>query len=172
MIKALITTVPFAEKNKLPLEMLKDANIEYLINPYNKKLSESELSAIVGDFDIIIAGTEIISDQVMSRAPKLKLISRVGVGLDGVDLAAARRRNIDVSYTPSAPAPAVAELTLGLLLTLLRSTHVANAKMHRGEWHRISGRRIANVTVGIIGVGRIGLRVLRRIRAFGTPKLL
>ena len=170
--KALITTVPFGDKNRLPLELLENAGIEYLINPHNKKLTESQLMELVPSFDVLIAGTEKISDKVMECAPKLKLISRVGIGLDGVDLIAAKRRGIKVTYTPDAPAPAVAELTLGIMLTLLRSVHIANQQMHEGKWQRIFGRRIAEVTVGIIGMGRIGTRVLRRTRAFGTPAIL
>ena len=172
MAKVLITTVPFADKNRLPLELLENAGMEYLINPYNVKLTEGQLAELVTDFDAIIAGTECISEKVMARASNLKLISRVGIGLDGVDLLAARRRGIKVSYTPDAPAPAVAELTLGMMLTLLRSAHVSSAQMHQGRWQRILGRRLAEVTVGILGVGRIGSRVLRRTKAFGTPKIL
>ncbi|MDI1270385.1 MAG: phosphoglycerate dehydrogenase [Polaromonas sp.] len=172
MAKALITTVPFGDKNRLPLELLENAGIDYLINPLNKKLTEDQLADMVADFDVIIAGTELITEKVMARAPKLKLISRVGVGLDGVDLMAAKKRGIRVAYTPDAPAPAVAELTLGMMLTLLRSVHVSNAQMHEGKWQRIFGRRLAEITVGIIGVGRIGTRVLRRTKAFGTPRIL
>ena len=172
MPKALITTVPFGARNRLPLEMLENAGIDYLINPHNTKLTEEQLGELVGNFDVIIAGTEKITDKVMARGSALRLISRVGVGLDGVDLAAARRRGITVCYTPEAPAPAVAELTLGLMLALLRSVHVANAQMHRGQWQRIFGRRLAETTIAIIGVGRIGARVLRRTRAFGTPRIL
>jgi D-3-phosphoglycerate dehydrogenase len=172
MASALITTVPFGDKNRLPLEMLENAGIQYVINPHNTKLNEAQLAELVGDFDVIIAGTEKISDQVMSRASRLKLISRVGVGLDGVDLQAAKQRGIRVSYTPEAPAPAVAELTLGLMLALLRSVHVSNMQMHQGKWQRIFGRRLAETTIGVIGVGRIGARVLRRTRGFGTPRIL
>lgn len=172
MPKVLITTVPFAARNAFPLEILESNGIDYVINPLNRKLVESELADLVIDFDAIIAGTEPITDFVMSKAPKLRHISRVGIGLDSVDLLAARERGIKVSYTPDAPAPAVAELTLGLMLSLLRSIHVANAQMHEGEWKRQFGRRIAEVTIGIIGAGRIGGRVLRRIRGFGTPRLL
>ena len=107
MLKALITTVPFAEKNNLPIELLKNANIEFLINPLNKKLTEDELSEMISDFDVIIAGTEPITKKVMDSASNLKMISRVGIGLDSVDLLAAERRGIIVTYTPDAPAPAV-----------------------------------------------------------------
>ena len=86
MPKALITTVPFGDKNRLPLELLENAGIEYLINPLNKKLTEDELADMVTDFDVIIAGTEKISRKVIERATNLKMISRVGIGLDSVDL--------------------------------------------------------------------------------------
>jgi len=172
MSKALITTVPFADKNRLPLEQLESAGIEYLINPLGRRLKEEELADMAVDFDVLIAGTEPITERVMAAAPRLKLISRVGIGLDSVDLLAAERRGIQVAYTPDAPAPAVAELTLALMLSLLRSVHVANLQLHKGQWHRHFGRRLAEITVGIIGTGRIGARVLRRIPAFGTPRVL
>jgi D-3-phosphoglycerate dehydrogenase / 2-oxoglutarate reductase len=171
-MKVLITTVPFGDKNRLPLELLENSGIEYLINPLNKKLTEDELANMATDFDVIIAGTEPITDHVMQCAKKLKMISRVGIGLDSVDLSAAQRRGIKVSYTPDAPAPAVAELTLGLMLVLLRSAQLSNSEMHNGKWRRHFGKRIANTTIGIIGLGRVGQRILNRITLFGTPRVL
>ena len=172
MKKALITTVPFGDKNSLPLDLLRDAGVEFVINPYNRKLTEDQLAGLVGDVDVLIAGTEPITERVMASAPRLSLISRVGIGLDNVDLLAAKRRGIRVSYTPDAPAPAVAELTLCMMLTLLRSVHVSNTQMHQGRWQRVFGRRLAEITLGIIGVGRVGSRVLRRTTSFGTPRML
>lgn len=171
-MKALISTVPFGAHNRLPLELLEGSGIEYVINPVNTKLTEDQLAELIPDFDILIAGTEPITRRVLSQASKLKLISRVGIGLDNVDLIASEECGITVSYTPDAPAPAVAELTIGLILSLLRNIHVANSQLHRGEWTRHLGRRIPEVTIGIIGVGRIGGRVLRRLSAFGTPRVL
>jgi D-3-phosphoglycerate dehydrogenase len=172
MPEALITTVPFAQRNRLPLELLEAAGISYRINPLGRRVTEQELIELIGDSDVLIAGTEPITAAVMRRGAKLKLISRVGIGLDSVDLLAAEERDIAVSYTPDAPAPAVAELAFGLMLSLLRSVHVANLEIHNGQWLRHTGRRLADVTVGIIGTGRIGGRVLRRIPAFGTPRVL
>jgi len=172
MNKVLITTVPFGDKDRLPLELLESANIDYVINPLDKKLTEDELAEMITDFDVIIAGTEPITAKVMDRATNLKMISRVGIGLDSVDLLAAKERGIKVSYTPDAPSPAVAELTIGLILSLLRSIHVSNSELHEGKWKRFFGRRISEVTIGIIGVGRIGSRVIRRTKPFGTPRLL
>jgi D-3-phosphoglycerate dehydrogenase / 2-oxoglutarate reductase len=170
--KVLITTVPFAKTNRLPLELLEAAGIEYCINPLDKKLTSDELREMIFEFDAVIAGTEEINSDVLKNAPKLKIISRVGVGLDGVDLNFAKSQDIIVTYTPDAPAPAVAELTIGNIISLLRGTHLSNIMMHQKKWERIFGRRIPEVTIGIIGAGRIGGRVLRRLAAFGTPRIL
>ncbi|CAM8361160.1 SerA Phosphoglycerate dehydrogenase and related dehydrogenases [Candidatus Methylopumilus universalis] len=172
MPKVLISTTPFGDKNRLPIEQLEAAGIEYFINPLGRKLNEEELIEMIGDVDVLIAGTEKITGKVLARANRLKLISRVGVGLDNLDLLAAKALGIEVSYTPDAPAPAVAELTICLILALLRSVHISNSQMHRGEWHRHFGRRISEVTIGIIGTGRIGGRVLRRLQGFGSPRIL
>ena len=99
MAKVLITTVPFGDKNRLPIELLEKAGIEYLINPLKKKLSEDQLGNMVTDFDAIIAGTEPITEKVLNRASNLKLISRVGIGLDSVDLIAAQKRDIKVAMS-------------------------------------------------------------------------
>jgi D-3-phosphoglycerate dehydrogenase len=170
--RVLITTVPFAVHNRLPLDLLEGIGVDYVINPIGRRLTEDELAGLAGNAEILIAGTEPITATVMDAAPHLKLISRVGIGLDNVDLLAARQRGITVSYTPEAPAPAVAELTIGLILSLLRHTHVSNLQMHRGQWERLMGRRIPEVTIGIIGTGRIGSRVLRRLAVFGSPRIL
>ena len=172
MPKALITTVPFGEKSKKALDLLSQNNIDYLINPLNKKLTENELAEMVTDFDVIIAGTEPITKKVMDSASNLKMISRVGIGLDSVNLLEAEQQGITVSYTPDAPAPAVAELTIGLMLTLLRSVHISNIEMHDGKWHRFFGRRLSEITVGIIGVGRIGNGVLKHLQGFAPTKIL
>ena len=172
MAKALITTVPFGDKCRQPLDALEAAGVEYVINPLGRKLKEEELAEMISDFDVLIAGTESITDRVLSFGSKLKLISRVGIGLDSVDLLSAKERGIIVSYTPDAPAPAVAELTIGLMLSLLRSVHVVNTQMHRGDWQRHFGRRLSEVTIGIIGVGRIGGGVIRHLSGFGTPRIM
>ena len=100
MTKVLITTVPFATKNSFPLELLQSKSIEYVINPLGRKLTENELAEFIPEYDVVIAGTEPITDYVLSKAKKLKLISRVGIGLDSVDLKSAKKRGILVaSYT-------------------------------------------------------------------------
>jgi D-3-phosphoglycerate dehydrogenase / 2-oxoglutarate reductase len=172
MPSVLITTVPFGDKNRTPLDLLENNNIDYLINPLNKKLTEDELADMVSDFDVIIAGTEPITKKVMNNASNLKMISRVGIGLDSVDLLEAEKHGIVVSYTPDAPAPAVSELTIGLMINLLRSIEVSNMEMHNAKWYRFFGRRLSEVTIGIIGVGRIGVGLLEHLKGFGSPRIL
>jgi D-3-phosphoglycerate dehydrogenase / 2-oxoglutarate reductase len=171
-MKVLITTVPFGASDKTPIELLENEGIEYLINPLGKKLTEPELAEMMPGFDVLIAGTEQISEKVINQADNLKLISRVGIGLDSVNLQAARKRNIAVAYTPDAPAPAVAEFTLGLIFSLLRSTHVSNMHMHERKWHRYFGKQLAECTVGIIGAGRIGSRVAKYLEYIPCRRLL
>ena len=101
--KVLITTIPFGDKNPLPLELLEKSGIEYLKNPFNKKITEDQLADIITDFDVIIAGTEPITEKVLNRATNLKLIPGVGIRLDNVDLLASQKRGIKVYYTQDAP---------------------------------------------------------------------
>lgn len=165
--RVLITTVPFGVE-RTPLDMLEADRIEYVINPIGRRLREEELVELARDFGVIIAGTEPITAKVMDAAPHLRLISRVGIGLDSVDLAAARSRGIAVSYTPEAPSPAVAELAVGLMLSLLRGIPATDRVMRNGVWRRTMGRRLSTMTVGVIGVGRIGKRVIKHL-AGGFP---
>jgi len=127
-----------------------------VINPRGRRLAAGEVRDVVAGFSVVIAGTETINAEAMAACPELKAICRVGIGLDGIDLCAARRLGIAVSYTPDSPSPAVAELTVGLIIDLLRGIGAADRSLRSGTWARISGARIATSTVGIVGVGRIG----------------
>lgn len=171
-MKILVTTVPFAEFNDLPRELLDEAHVQWMVNPHGRKIKTAELAELVGEVDILIAGTERIDKTVFDRAPNLRLICRVGIGLDGIDLNEAASRGIKVSFTPEAPAPAVAELTIGLMLSLLRNIHLASNQIKNGVWQRLTGRRIPEITIGVIGAGRIGGRVIRRLSSFGSPRIL
>ncbi|MBZ5557454.1 MAG: phosphoglycerate dehydrogenase [Acidobacteriia bacterium] len=163
--RVLITTVPFGQPRRDALDRLEAEGLDYVINPIGRRLREQELVDLIGDVDLMIAGTEPITARVIAAASRLRLISRVGIGLDSVDLLAARARGIPVSYTPDAPAPAVAELTLGLMLALLRHIAPADRQLRQGRWQRYMGRRLDGLTVGLVGAGRVGRRVATMIRA-------
>jgi len=171
-LKVLVSTVPFGEIDHTSRERLDRAGIDVSINPLGRKLKENELASLIKNVDVLIAGTESITSHVLDQADKLKLIARVGIGLDSVDLLAAKQRGIAVTYTPDAPSPAVAELTVALMLNLLRSIHLVNERLHRGEWQRYFGRRLTECKIGIIGMGRIGSRVVSHLTGFGCRRVM
>ncbi len=167
-----VSTVPFGAVDRAPLDALEEAGIEYLINPLGRRLKPEESAEMMTDCQVVIAGTEPLTRQIIESSRNLKLIARVGIGLDSVDLVAAREHGIAISYTPEAPAPAVAELTIGLMINTLRHICRADRQLRVGEWQRETGRRVSNVTVGVVGLGRIGKRVVRHLAGFGPPRIL
>ena len=106
---------------------------------------------------------------LLAHAKKLRVIGRAGVGVDNIDLDAATRQGIAVMNTPGANAVAVAEHTLGMMLAMARHLCRADALMHAGRWEKksLQGTELRGKTLGIAGLGRIGMEVARRARAFG-----
>ncbi len=168
----LITTSPFGERNPAALSLLEQNNISYAINTFGRRSGKKKSRSMIGPYEVVIAGTEPITERVLNRAPRLRLLAHTGIGLDNINLTAARARGIAVTYTPSAPSPAVAELTIGQMIALLRKTHTADYGMRQGHWNRFIGRRLGNVTVGIIGVGRVGRLVIQHLQAFQPNRIL
>lgn len=165
-MKVLISSRSFGKTSAEPLEMLKNAGFDVILNPYSKKLTENELIELVDGVSAIIAGTEPITDKVIKHAKKLKLISRYGVGLDNVDLHAAKSREILVCNTPNAPAKAVAELALSLLLDLMRRTPQSSNSIKCKKWEPHMGNSLFNKTLGIVGLGRIGKELIGLVKPF------
>lgn len=167
MNKIVISTSSFDIANNPPIQHLIEAGFEVVTNPYKRKLSEDEIISLLGQDTIgLLAGIEPLTERVLTSTHQLKVISRCGTGLDSVDLAAAKRHNIAVFNTPEAPAQAVAELTLGLMLATLRQIGLIDRKLRDGEWPRTQGHLLAAQTVGIVGLGHIGRRVARLCQAF------
>jgi D-3-phosphoglycerate dehydrogenase / 2-oxoglutarate reductase len=128
------------------------------------------LPAALADADALVVRSAVqVDDALMEKAPKLRVIGRAGVGVDNIDAEAATRRGIVVMNTPGANAVAVAELTIGLMLALARKLPPATASMHAGKWEKksLQGSELRGKTLGILGLGRIGLEVARRARGFG-----
>lgn len=164
--KVFISTVPFGSISPKPIKLLKKEKIDFTINPIGRKLKEEELAKLLQGYDALIAGTERISQKVMKSCPSLKLISRVGIGLDNIDMPYAKKQNILLSYTPEPPAPAVAELTVGLIMSSLRGIHKADQIMRSGHWSRLIGSRLEQKCLGIIGLGRIGKKLVQLLSGF------
>jgi D-3-phosphoglycerate dehydrogenase len=132
------------------------------------------LPAALADADALVVRSAVQADDaLMAHAPKLRVIGRAGVGVDNIDADAATRRGIVVMNTPGANAVAVAELTLGLMLAMARKIPAANASMHAGRWEKktLQGMELRGKTLGILGLGRIGLEVARRAKGFGMEIL-
>jgi D-3-phosphoglycerate dehydrogenase len=128
------------------------------------------LPAALADADALVVRSAVqVDDALMERAPKLRVIGRAGVGVDNIDAEAATRRGIVVMNTPGANAVAVAELTIGLMISLARKVPAANSTMHAGKWEKknLQGGELRGKKLGILGLGRIGLEVARRARGFG-----
>jgi D-3-phosphoglycerate dehydrogenase / 2-oxoglutarate reductase len=158
-MKIVITTSSFATYDRSPLEELEKNRIEYTVNPYGQKLTEHEVIDLAKDADGLVAGTEPLNEDVLKQLPKLKVISRCGAGLDNVDLEKAKELNIKVFSTPYGPTLAVAELTLGLMLDLLRKITIMDRELRTGVWKKQMGSLLKGKKVGILGCGRIGQKV-------------
>jgi D-3-phosphoglycerate dehydrogenase / 2-oxoglutarate reductase len=134
------------------------------------KLGPGGMEAELADADGLVVRSAVQVDaKLLESAPKLRVVGRAGVGVDNIDTAAATHRGIVVMNTPGANAVAVAELTLGLMISMARSVPRANSTMHAGKWDKksLQGSELRGKTLGIVGLGRIGLEVARRARAFG-----
>ncbi len=167
-MKIAISTSSFAVFDRTPLDLLKENSIDIVLNNTGRVLTEAEVMELLQGCTGIIAGTEPLSAKVMDNIGSLQVISRLGVGLDGVDLEAAKERNIAVFTTPHAPSQAVAELTLGLSLTLLRNIVKHHNIIQSGQWQKHGGFLLQGKKVGIIGLGCIGLKVANLFEAFGA----
>lgn len=163
-----ITTSSFAEYSDQPLKMLEQAGLNFRLNPHGRKLTEAETTAFLDGCSGVIAGTEPITAAVINALPGLKVISRCGVGMDNVDIEAAEKRNIKVVNTPYGPTLAVAELTVGLILDLLRIVPWMDKELKRGVWKKRMGNLLFGKKVGIIGFGRIGEKVGELLTVFKT----
>ena len=136
--RLLITTIPFGERDSSPLQMLKEADINFKINPNARKYKPEELKKELLGINYLIAGTDNLSSEILNNAKNLELIVRLGIGLDSVDLSYTRKRNIKVSYTPDGPTSSVAEFTLGLIISSLRQSFKSHEVKH-------SKRRLAQL---------------------------
>jgi len=159
MEKILISASSFGKADREPLNRLQEKGFTVLFNPYGRRLSEAEVKELLLEHRpaALLAGVEPLTEAVLRAAsPGLKVISRIGAGLDSVDLKTAGDLGIRVTNTPDAPTLPVAELTLGLILSMLRFIHISDASIRRKEFVRPQGRLLSGKTLGIVGCGRIG----------------
>jgi len=168
MLKVLISSRSFGKIDSGAMKLLDRAGLKSDLNPYGRKLEENELIQLLDDAVGVIAGTEKITEKVLSNAEKLKVISRYGVGMDNVDLNTANQKGILVFNTPETPSIAVAELTITLILNLLKKTNKHDQKVKQNQWKPEIGNLLSEKTIGIIGLGRIGKKLVQMLKGFNV----
>ncbi len=169
--KVLVTPTSFGRDNPELKQSLEAQVGEVVYNPTGKPLSAAALIELIADVDGYIAGLDEITQDVIGAAAKLKVIARYGVGVDNVDLQAAKSRGVVVTNTPGANSASVAELTVGLILALARNLVPAAIAAGQGGWPRMSGLTLEGKTVGLIGFGNIGKQVAKRLAGFGCSMI-
>ena len=174
MTNIVATTTSFGKECPHLIDMLSKQGLKLVLNPLNRKLTEEELTDLLEKYRPvgILAGTEPITRPVLVRAnDHLRVISRVGVGWDNVDRQAANELGIQVFRTTGVLSQAVAELTLGMILSALRTIPFQHKQVCSGVWEKGMGKLLQGKIVGIIGFGTIGQRVGELIVAFGATVL-
>ena len=166
MPNVFISTIPFASNNQDSLKLLEENDLNYLINPLGRKVTEDEIKEYIKNCDGLIAGTEPLNEYVLSSAKNLKVISRVGVGTDNIDLDYAKSKNISIEITRNGLTDSVAEYTLSLILNVLKGIHQSNTLLKKGVWQKSIGREISECNIGIVGAGNIGQKLLDLLDVF------
>jgi len=172
MHNILISSVGFGEAS--PTSLNRIASLGNVSNNVEKiRFNDALFLEKIVDQDVLILGTEKINKEILDRANKLRLIARIGVGLDNIDLKAAFQKGISICYTPDAPSLSVPEFTLSLILNLIKGISLSDRHMHQHTWHRPMGRMLSFMTIGIVGAGKIGSQVINLVHNLApTTKIL
>jgi D-3-phosphoglycerate dehydrogenase len=163
-----ISTSSFGKESSAPVDLLRQAGFEVRANPHGRTLTTDEAKAHLDGVVGLVAGTEKLTSDLLRGLPGLRCISRVGVGIDNVDLGAAKELGIDVRNTPTAHVDAVAELTLAGLLAALRRIPTSDASIRAGGFDKPMGRLLRGKTVGLVGFGRVARAFAGLLAGFGV----
>jgi D-3-phosphoglycerate dehydrogenase / 2-oxoglutarate reductase len=148
-----------------------EEGLEVIEPKVSERLSEQELLPLVGQIEGAICGDDRFSRKVFEAAPRLRVVSKWGTGIDSIDRTAAADFGIRVCNTPNAFTIPVADSVFAAMLSFARRTPWMDHAMKAGEWHKMPGRSLSECTLGIIGVGSIGREIARRAAAFGMTIL-
>lgn len=167
MAKILVTVTNFNERCADAKQFMEKNGHEVIVTDQKlRTLAPEQNRAIVGDIDAVISGMDNWNEQMFALAPKVKIIAKFGVGVDTIDLGKAKERGIKVINAAGANAHAVAEVTLWLMISVLRNAAGLHDRLRNGSWTRFLGTEMAGKTVGLIGFGQIARRVARVAHAF------
>ena len=167
-MKVLAISLSFCEygmKDK-PGDMLRNANIDLVVNTTGKKYLERDLLPIIDEFDGVITGADEITARVIEKGKNLKIIAKNGVGYDNIDVQSATQHHIYVTTTPGAVEQTVADTTMGLMVDLARNITKGDRSIRKGGWERLRGTEVWEKKLGIIGLGSIGKNVAHRAKGF------
>ena len=162
----------FCQFDERPRRVLVEAGFNLRENTSGRRLRREEMAEAVGDADAVLAGLEPYDAEMLARLPRLRCISRCGVGTDNIDLNMVGQRSIVVLTTDAEVVEPVAQMTVAMILALARNfpLHVTESRM--GQWHERVGYLLSEWTIGLIGFGRIGRTVERYLRVFGSRVLV
>jgi D-3-phosphoglycerate dehydrogenase / 2-oxoglutarate reductase len=152
-------------------ERLGAAGCEVVVAKVHERLEEEELLPLVPDIDGIICGDDRITPKVLDNAPRLKVISKWGTGVDSIDRQAAARRGVAVRNTPGAFTDPVADTAMGYILLFARKFDLMDRDIRSGAWSKRQLMSLKELTLGVVGVGNCGKAVVRRALAFGMRVL-
>ena len=165
-VRILLTTTSYQDIPGPHHDLLESTDIEIIRE--RGPLSEEEMLGLVGDVDAILCGDDVITRKVLKKAaPRLKLLSKYGIGVDKIDVDSATEMGIPLSFCPGVNHTTVAEHTFALLLALNRRLVDEVNHTRSGEWKRLTGHEIMGKTIGVVGLGRIGKEVAIGAKAFG-----
>ena len=165
----LVTSRSFSSGDLDARGQLESAGVRVVLGPADHDLET--VRPLLAEALAWIAGVGPVTADHLDAAPRLRLVARYGVGVEAVDLSYADQRGIMVTNTPGANSGAVAEHALALLLSALRRVTVGDRRVRRGDWQVQRTRELGALTVGIVGVGRIGRGVADRLSGFGSTVL-
>jgi phosphoglycerate dehydrogenase-like enzyme len=166
MTRVLLTTTSFQDTPGVHHDLLAAAGFEVVRE--RGPLPESRMLELAGQFDAYLCGDDALTRAVLQKSlPRLKVVSKYGIGLDKIDVPAATDLRIPVLFTPGVNHTTVAEHTFALLLAAVRNLVVEANHVAAGRWTRITGNEVCGKTLAIVGFGRIGREVAIRARAFG-----
>ncbi len=172
MKKLFIATSTFSELSNEKINLFKKKGILVIKNPLKRKLDKKNLLKLAKDTDYIIAGTEEYNREVLSKMHNLKILYRLGSGINNLDINYIKTNNIKLNVSKITPEISVAELILGYILVLLRKIHVSDYEMKNKIWNKKMGSNLHGKTIGIIGYGKIGKYLSKLIKAFGAKVII
>ena len=165
-MKVLVTATNYSTLCAEAKKLLESNNCEVIENPFGRPMTFDELKGYVPNADAVVVGVDTWDESVFRIAPNLKVLSRFGVGVDNIDIEKAREFGIKVTNAAGKNANAVAELTIGLILSAMRAIHTLHQSTQQGRWDRFVGGELIGRKVGLLGFGCIAQKVARKLSGF------